>query len=139
MIDEFEQDEQEKRARQPLETVRPATVAAVVCPYTAGPRGRGSDRSSQAKLEEAIGLARAIDLDVRLGQVAPLRQITPAEARAVQPLKVEIVTIRNGDTPESMAAKFPFADFRLERFLALNGLQPGEMPPPGVQLKMVTR
>lgn len=68
-----------------------------------------------------------------------LRQITPAEARAVQPLKLDIVTIRNGDTPESMAARFPFADFRIERFRALNGLQPGEMPPPGVQLKMVTR
>jgi len=30
LIDEFEQDPQEKRARQPLETARPATVAAVV-------------------------------------------------------------------------------------------------------------
>lgn len=109
MIDEFEQDEPEKRARQPLETVRPATVAAVVCPYMAGPRGRGSDRDSEAKLEEAVGLARAIDLDVQLEQIAPLRQVTPATllgkgvvariAQAVEELGIGLVVVDDRLTP----------------------------------------
>lgn len=109
MIDEFEQDPQEKRARQPLETARPATVAAVVCPYMAGPRGRGSERDSEAKLEEAVGLARAIDLDVRLQQVAPLRQVTPATllgkgvvariAAAVEELGIGLVVVDDKLTP----------------------------------------
>ena len=68
-----------------------------------------------------------------------LRQLTEAEAKAVQPLKLDIVTLRAGDTQESLAARFPFPDFRVERFRALNGLQPGEMPPPGVRVKVVTR
>ena len=76
MIEDFEQDDQNKRTRKAVETVRPATVAAVLCPFVPGPRGE--TRDSEAKLEEAVGLARAIDLDVRLAQVAPLRRVTPA-------------------------------------------------------------
>lgn len=78
MIDDLEQDDHHKRTRQPTETARPATVAAVLCPFVSGPRNGGDSRDSDAKLEEAVGLARAIDLDVRLAQVAPLRRITPA-------------------------------------------------------------
>ena len=78
MIDDLEQDDYHKRTRQPTETARPATVAAVLCPFVSGPRNGGDSRDSDAKLEEAVGLARAIDLDVRLAQVAPLRRITPA-------------------------------------------------------------
>jgi GTP-binding protein HflX len=36
------------------------------------------DRSPQAKLEEAAGLALALDLEVRETLIAPLRQVTPA-------------------------------------------------------------
>ncbi|MCA0249935.1 MAG: GTPase HflX [Proteobacteria bacterium] len=50
----------------------------MLCPFVAGPRNGGDTRDSDARLEEAVGLARAIDLDVRLAQVAPLRRITPA-------------------------------------------------------------
>lgn len=48
----------------------------MLSPYWAGPTA--SRRDSQAKLEEAVGLARAIDLDVRLAQTVPLRRLTPA-------------------------------------------------------------
>ena len=61
MIDDIEQDGQDKRKRQAFDTVRPATVAAVLSPYASGVRG---ERDREAKLEEAVGLARAIDLDV---------------------------------------------------------------------------
>ncbi|MBL0897862.1 MAG: hypothetical protein IBJ17_04070, partial [Reyranella sp.] len=55
MIEDFEQDEQHKRTRKAMETARPATVAAVLCPFVPGPRGEARD--SEAKLEEAVGLA----------------------------------------------------------------------------------
>jgi len=38
----------------------------------------GEQRDSGAKLEEAVGLARAIDLDVGLMQAVPMRRMTPA-------------------------------------------------------------
>jgi GTP-binding protein HflX len=40
--------------------------------------GRGSSRDAEARLEEAVGLAQALDLDVRETLVAPLRRLTPA-------------------------------------------------------------
>ncbi len=73
MIDDLEQDGHDRRKRKAFDTVRPATVAAVLCPYA-----RGDERDPEAKLEEAVGLARAIDLDVRLATAVPLRQRTPA-------------------------------------------------------------
>src|SRR5277367_1969157 len=71
-----EQNGQDKRKRKAFDTVRPATVAAVLSPYASGARGEERDR--EAKLDEAVGLARAIDLDVRLAETAPLRRLTPA-------------------------------------------------------------
>jgi len=52
-------------------------VAAVLSPYRPGHR-EPDQRDSDAKLDEAVGLARAIDLDVRLAQSVPLRRLTPA-------------------------------------------------------------
>jgi GTP-binding protein HflX len=40
--------------------------------------GRESARSGQARLEEAMGLAEALDLQVRDAIIAPLRKLTPA-------------------------------------------------------------
>ena len=77
MTDDITRNGHDKRQRTPQDTMRPATVAAVVSPYAS--RSRGMDlRDSDAKLEEAVGLARAIDLDVRLAATAPLRRVTPA-------------------------------------------------------------
>ena len=75
MIEDSVPRDHDKRERRPLETMRPATAAAVLCPFV---RGRGAERDGGAKLAEAVGLARAIDIDVRLAQIAPLRRVTPA-------------------------------------------------------------
>ena len=53
----------------------PTQVAIVIHPER---EGRGSARSADARLEEAIGLARALDLEVRDAIIAPLRKLTPA-------------------------------------------------------------
>ncbi len=66
-----------ERRRGPYETTRPATVTAVLSPFERGV-GNGDARHSEARLEEAVGLARAIDLDVRLAEAVPLRRISPA-------------------------------------------------------------
>jgi GTPase len=67
---------QHGRKRRPLDTARPRTVAAVLSPFANGAHRGGRD--SEAKLEEAVGLARAIDLDVRRAETVPLRRVTPA-------------------------------------------------------------
>jgi len=77
LTNDIQRNGHDKRQRTPQETARPATVAAVLSPYTPGHRAR-EQRDSDAKLEEAVGLARAIDLDVRLAQAVPMRRLTPA-------------------------------------------------------------
>jgi GTP-binding protein HflX len=52
----------------------PVETAIVIHPA----RQSGQRRSPEAKLEEAVGLALALDLDVREAVIAPLRQVTPA-------------------------------------------------------------
>ena len=47
----------------------------MLCPYEPGSRG---ERDRDAKVEEAVGLAQAIDLDVALAEPVPLRRVTPA-------------------------------------------------------------
>ena len=76
MIEDLPANGHEKRPTL-IETAQPAMKAAVVSPHVSTPRSR-SARDKEAKLEEAVGLARAIDLDIRVAFTAPLRQITPA-------------------------------------------------------------
>ncbi len=47
----------------------------MLCPYEPGGH---HERDRDAKVEEAVGLARAIDLDVALAEPVPLRRVTPA-------------------------------------------------------------
>src|SRR5262249_14595770 len=77
LTNDIQRNGHDKRQRRPQETVRPATVAAVLSPHEPGHR-TFDQRDSDAKLEEAVGLARAIDLDVRLTKSVPMRRITPA-------------------------------------------------------------
>jgi GTP-binding protein HflX len=77
LTDDIQRNGHDKRQRSPQDTMRPAMVAAVVSPYDTH-SCKAAIRESEAKLEEAVGLARAIDLDVRLATTAPLRRLTPA-------------------------------------------------------------
>jgi GTP-binding protein HflX len=81
-------------------------TALVIHPAKAG---QGNLRTPQMRLEEAVGLAEALDLEVRDARVAPLRQATPAtlfgkgkveEMHAlVQELEVNVVVIDDALTP----------------------------------------
>ena len=76
-----------------------------------------------------------------MGQFTPmvnsLRRITAKEAAASQPRVIRIVTVAPGDTIDSLAQRMAYRDFRFERFLALNGLQPGARLVPGSKVKLV--
>lgn len=65
------------------------------------------------------------------------RLISAAEAAAVKPLRLRIVTVKAGDTIGSLAARMPYADFKTERFRALNGLPPDATLQAGERVKLV--
>ena len=66
-----------------------------------------------------------------------LRKITPAEAAAIRPRVIHIETVRPGDTVQSLANRMAYRDFRLERFLSLNGLAANSALAPGRKVKLI--
>jgi len=71
------------------------------------------------------------------GMVNSLRRITPAEAAAIRPRIIHIETVGPADTVQSLASRMAYRDFRLERFLSLNGLAPNSRLVPGQRVKLV--
>jgi predicted Zn-dependent protease len=66
-----------------------------------------------------------------------LRRITPAEAAAIRPRIIHVETVRPGDTVQSLASRMAYRDFKLERFLSLNGLASNAVLAPGRKVKLV--
>ena len=81
-------------------------TALVIHPAKAG---QGNLRTPQMRLEEAVGLAEALDLEVKGARVAPLRALTPATLFGkgkveemhdlVRDLEVNVVVIDDALTP----------------------------------------
>lgn len=69
--------------------------------------------------------------------VHSIRKITPAEAAAIRPRVIDVVTVAQGDTVQSLANRMAYRDFKLDRFLSLNGLAPGARLVPGQKVKLV--
>lgn len=66
-----------------------------------------------------------------------LRKISVAEAAAIRPRIIDVVTVRAGDTVQSLAGRMAYRDFQVDRFLSLNGLAPNAALVPGQKIKLV--
>lgn len=91
---------------------------------------------------------RFVFLDARLTReavaryVASLRSfrtLSPAEAQAIRPLRLEVVRVRPGDTAARLAARMATGGDRLARFRLINGLGEGAEPRPGERVKLIVR
>lgn len=68
-----------------------------------------------------------------------MRRITPQEAAQVVPRIVDVVTVRSGDTVQSLASRMAYTTAQVERFRVLNGLGANEGVTPGQKVKIVVR
>jgi predicted Zn-dependent protease len=66
-----------------------------------------------------------------------VRRLTDAEAAAVKPRKIQVVTVRSGDSVESLSARMAYSTLKTERFLTLNALPAGTALRPGQRVKLV--
>jgi predicted Zn-dependent protease len=66
-----------------------------------------------------------------------LRRITVAEASAIRPRVIHVETVKPGDTVQALASRMAYRDFRVERFLSLNGLAASSSLVPGQKVKLV--
>lgn len=65
------------------------------------------------------------------------RPLSAEERRAVRPLTVKVVTVRAGDSAESLGERMAVDAHKVERFRLLNGLAAGEQPRAGGRVKLV--
>lgn len=68
-----------------------------------------------------------------------MRRITQAEASAVIPRRIDVVTVRRGDTVSGLARRMAYADAQERRFRVLNGLGANEGLIAGQKVKLVVR
>ena len=66
-----------------------------------------------------------------------LRRISPTEAAAIRPRVIHVETVKPGDTVQSLSAQMAYRDFRLERFLSINGLAANSALVPGQKVKLI--
>jgi len=68
-----------------------------------------------------------------------MRRISSAEASAVVPRVIDVVTVGSGDTVASLARRMAYGNAQEQRFRVLNGLAAGDTIAPGQKVKIVVR
>lgn len=69
--------------------------------------------------------------------IQSLAPITAGEAAAIRPRVIDIVTVKAGDTVQSLANRMAYRDYKVERFTTLNGIGAGNALRPGQKVKLV--
>lgn len=65
------------------------------------------------------------------------RRLSPGEVASLKPLRIRVVTVRPGDTVQSLAQQMLGTDRKVELFRLLNGLPIGATLQPGQKVKIV--
>jgi len=65
------------------------------------------------------------------------RKLSAKEVAAIKPLRLRVHTVRQGETPQSIAARMPFESYALQRFLVLNGLSAESKLRSGQKVKII--
>jgi predicted Zn-dependent protease len=70
--------------------------------------------------------------------VRSVQRLSAQEAAAIKPRRVNLVTVKAGDTVQSLGRRMAYSDYPLERFLVLNALNERSVLKPGDRVKIVT-
>jgi predicted Zn-dependent protease len=69
--------------------------------------------------------------------IGSLRRLTANEVAAIRPRVLDVVTVRAGETVQTLASRMAYDDLKLERFLTLNSLQANSTLRAGDKVKLV--
>lgn len=70
--------------------------------------------------------------------VQSVQRLSAQEAAAIKPRRVDVVTVKAGDTVQSLSRRMAYSDYQLERFLTINALAANASLRPGQRVKIVT-
>jgi predicted Zn-dependent protease len=68
-----------------------------------------------------------------------VRRITTSEASAIVPRQLDVITVRPGDTVQSLSRRMAYDDAQETRFRVLNGLASNQQVQVGQKVKIVVR
>ena len=83
-------------------------------------------------------IAPAGRTDVFTPMYRSLMRLSANEAAAIRPRKVDVVTVKSGDTISSLSSRMAYKDYQLDRFLVLNRLRATDGLRAGQKVKIVT-
>lgn len=66
-----------------------------------------------------------------------MRQLTTQQAAALRARVIDVVTVRAGDTAQSLSRRIAYDDYQLERFLTINGRESNSTLRAGEQVKLI--
>lgn len=66
-----------------------------------------------------------------------VRRLTTAEAAAIKPRRIDVVTVGRGDTMASLSRRMAYSNYQAERFQVLNRLTASSRLTPGQKVKIV--
>ena len=69
--------------------------------------------------------------------VQSFRKLSPQEAAGLKPLRVKLVTVKSGDTVDSLARNMEGVDRPTELFRVLNDIKGNALPAPGSKVKVI--
>jgi predicted Zn-dependent protease len=69
--------------------------------------------------------------------ISSIRKITPADAASIRPRVIDVVTVKPGESVQSLSAQMAYRNFQVDRFLSLNGLATNAQLKPGQKVKLV--
>ena len=72
------------------------------------------------------------------GMFSSMTRLSAAQAAAVKPRKLRVVTVGKGDSLASLARRMAYTTLQTDRFLALNGLAANAALQSGQKVKIVT-
>ena len=76
--------------------------------------------------------------DVFNAMFSSMHRISDGEAAGIRPRKVSVLTVKRGDTLQSLASRMAYSDNQMDRFLVLNGLTSASALIPGQKIKLIT-
>jgi predicted Zn-dependent protease len=80
----------------------------------------------------------ATDLQATASRLrATFRRLTPSEIANLKPLRIRVVTVKAGETAQSLSDRMLGTDRKSELFRLLNGLPLGATVKPGDKVKIV--
>lgn len=98
-------------------------------------------RSDQGRMSRLVFLTppdrtARMEQDIRRSTYS-FRPLSRAQRSAIRPRRIDIITVRRGDTVSALARRMAFDDLQVQRFLTLNGLEPGTPLQAGQKVKLI--